>query len=449
MAVAAPSKKVGAATERLLSDKTLPSVIFFIYCYFVVDYFLRFAARNSFYGQFRPTLVVFAVLVVALFFQSHRVREHFRDPVLKAGCIFLMYLFISFPVVEWPGSVIRHHIDDFVRAFCFLFFAAIILDTDRRLRIFVVLFVTLQAFRVLEPLYLNVTEGYFGGETHIGMGEFAGRLSGAPADVVNPNGLGFVIATCFALTHFLMWKSSSKVLKGLYLLLLPMLIYALVLTGSRGGFLAFVVVFVCIFWMSKHKLVLGLIAVLGVSWGWGQLDDLQRDRYLSLIGQGEVYQSTADGRVDGMLNEFRLGLKRPIVGHGLGTTQEAKVHAWGSGQASHNLYAEVLIEVGIIGFIIFFYMIFEFYRKLRRNLKRFEMLPGEAFSRYSFHFRLNQALLATFVMYAVYSINYFGLSQEYWYLFGGLCVAFSRSLDRWFAEIQGGAKNEVVSGGQQ
>lgn len=448
MAVTAVGKKVGATTERLLSDKTLPSAIFFLYCYFVIDYFARFAARSSFYGQFRPTLVVFAVLVVALFFQSHRVREHFRDPALKAGVIFLIYLFVSFPLVEWPGSVIRHHVDDFVRAFCFLFFTALIVDTDKRLRFFVFLFVGLQVFRVVEPLFMNLTTGYMGGSTYIGQGDFAGRLTGAPADVVNPNGLAFVISTCFALTHFLWWKGDSKILKVLYLVFLPGMVYALILTGSRGGFIAFVVVFFVIFLLSKHKLILGVIAAIGAVWGWGELDDLQKDRYLSLIGQGEVYQTTADGRVDGMMNELKLGLERPVFGHGLGTTQEAKVHTWGSGHAAHNLYAEVSIEVGFIGFFIFFYMVFEFYRKLRRNMKRFKALPSADLARASFHYRLNEALLAIFVMYAVYSINYFGLSQEYWYIFGGLCIAFSRSLDRWFNEIQGGPGDSAIGEGR-
>jgi len=33
-------------------------------------------------------------------------------------------------------------------------------------------------------------------------------------------------------------------------------------------------------------------------------------------------------------------------------------------------------------------------------------------------------------MYAVYSINYWGLSQYYWYLFGGLVIAFGRLVDK-------------------
>ena len=42
-----------------------------------------------------------------------------------------------------------------------------------------------------------------------------------------------------------------------------------------------------------------------------------------------------------------------------------------------------------------------------------------------FYTRLNKALITLFWMYAVYSINYWGLSQYYWYLFAGLVIAFS------------------------
>ena len=42
-----------------------------------------------------------------------------------------------------------------------------------------------------------------------------------------------------------------------------------------------------------------------------------------------------------------------------------------------------------------------------------------------FYARLNKALITLFWMYAVYSINYWGLSQYYWYLFAGLVIAFS------------------------
>ena len=127
-----------------------------------------------------------------------------------------------------------------------------------------------------------------------------------------------------------------------------------------------------------------------------------------------------------MVGEFKLGLTRPVVGHGLGTTTEAKVHKWGSTKASHNLYAELIIELGLIGFVIFLRFLYQIARKLSVVRSQFSTLNRSADSYYS---RLNKCLIAVFWMYAVYSMNYWGLSQYYWYLLGGLVIAFGRLVD--------------------
>jgi O-antigen ligase len=164
--------------------------------------------------------------------------------------------------------------------------------------------------------------------------------------------------------------------------------------------------------------------------GWAQMSDFSRDRYLSLVGMG-TQEETVDGRIDLMMKEFRLGFYRPIVGHGVGTTAEAKVNQLGGrSQASHNLYGQLIIETGLIGFAIFMTFVWRNFRLLQDNLRRFRGLSAAGADVSSFQIRLNRALLAVFWIYAVYSLNYFGLSQEYWYLFGGLCVAFSRSVWR-------------------
>ena len=121
------------------------------------------------------------------------------------------------------------------------------------------------------------------------------------------------------------------------------------------------------------------------------------------------------------MNEFSLGLERPIVGHGLGTTPEAKTHILGRRQASHNLYAELLIELGIVGMFIFLRFLFKVYRGLAENNKRIAEHGSDIF-----YVNLNKAMTAVFWMYAVYSLNYWGLSQYYWYLFAGAVVVFHR-----------------------
>ena len=159
---------------------------------------------------------------------------------------------ITLPFVTWPGSVLINNLPEFVKAVVFFFFTTLIIDTEKRLTIFLLIFISCQVFRVFEPLYMNITSGYWGDRTYLGSGEFAARLSGAPSDIVNPNGLGFIIVTAIPYLYYLIWLSPRKLLKLLFLIILPLLIYALVLTMSRGAFLALLVILWMIFKESKR-----------------------------------------------------------------------------------------------------------------------------------------------------------------------------------------------------
>ncbi|MCL7945687.1 O-antigen ligase family protein [Marinobacter sp. ATCH36] len=409
-----------------LDIATISQFSFVLYLYFILDFFLRFSARIPGYGAIRPTLLVVAVISLSLFLQRDKLKGRFEDPIFKAIFVLFGYLVISLPLVEWPGSVVRANIDPFIKAVVFLFFTALIIDTERRLRWFIAVFVLCQVFRVLEPLYLHITQGYWGSSTHLGGGEFAGRLSGAPADVINPNELGFVIVTAIPFLHYLLWPLGWKS-KLIYLAIMPALLYSLILTMSRGAFIALLVVAFLVFKKSKHKMKLIFLAVVVALGALSVMTPIQKDRYLSLVDSDTAGAATAEGRLKGMVGEFKLGLTRPVVGHGLGTTPEAKTHKLGERKASHNLYAELMIELGLIGFVIFLRFLYQIARKLSVVRSQFAALNRSDRSYYS---RLNKCLIAVFWMYAVYSLNYWGLSQYYWYLLGGLVIAFGRLVEQ-------------------
>lgn len=399
---------------------------FVAYLYFVFDFFLRFSARIPGYGSLRPTLLAVVLITLLLFLQKVNFKNRIQDPIFKIIIVLIVYLIISLPLVAWPGSVLKYHVDTFVKAVVFFFFTALIIDSEKRLKVFLTLFLSTQLFRVFEPLYLNITQGYWGDQTYIGAGEFAQRLGGAPADVINPNELGFVIVTVIPYLHFLLWHGRWYC-KAIYLVLLPLLLYALVLTMSRGAFLALVVVALFIFKESQRKLQLLIVCVcLAVSF-WGVMSDHQRDRYRSLLGGEGAQAATAEGRIGGSIEELKLGLSRPIVGHGLGTTNEAKVHLIRSTKASHNLYAELLIEIGFVGAFIFFVFFKRIFNAIKSSRQKIIIMNS---GKKCFFYRLNLAMTAVFWMYVVYSTNYWGLSQYYWYLLGGMVLSYSLIINR-------------------
>lgn len=418
---------------------TVPDAIFWIYMYFLLDYFLRFASRVSVYAQFRPTLLLFGLLTILLFTQKDKLKGRMNDPIFKTILVLLIYMIISLPLVEYAGSVIRHNLPDFIRAIIFLFFTGLIVDTDKRLKIFLFVFVFCQVFRVLEPLYLNITQGYWGSATHIGGGEFAQRLAGAPADVINSNELGFVIVTAIPFLHYLLF-TGGWFKKLIYLLLMPLLFYALILTMSRGAFIALLVVAWMVFKESRHKIVLIVFGIGIAISGWSIMTPIQQDRYMSLFSSDTIGASSAQGRYGGMLWELGLGMERPIFGHGLGTTSEAKWNKRGSTQAAHNFYAELIIEIGVVGLVLFLRYIFSIVQRFRTNRKL--LLKARNVIGREFYGNLNKALVAVVWMYVVYSINYWGLSQYYWYLLGGMAIAYGHVVSK---AIEDNAKAEHVS----
>lgn len=415
---------------------------FFLYMCFLVDFFIHLSARFPGLGVFRPTLLLIVLISISIFLQRDKIPKDNSNSIYAAMIGFLAYLIISLPVVEFQGSVLRKNGAEFIKVIVFFFFTAFIVDDVTRLKKIVFVFIFCQVFRVLEPLYLHVTEGYWGSATYIGGGEFASRLSGAPSDVINPNELGFVIVTVIPYLHYLLF-SNGKFRSAIYFLLMPLLLYALILTMSRGALLALFVVAWMIFKEANRKFVLLAAGAIIVIAGWSVMTPIQKDRYLSLISSDTRSSATASGRLKGMTHEFSLGLERPIVGHGVGTTAEAKYHKYGKTQASHNFYAELLIEVGLIGMVMFFRVLMRIYKRFKDNVDTIEKMN---LPRDSFYSRLNKALTAIFWMYIVYSTNYWGLSVYYWYFFGGLAVVFGRILDSNRAKNGGPFKKSVPSG---
>jgi len=388
---------------------------FFMFQVYQVDFFLHLSARIPGLGILRPTLLMFAIITFMLILQRDKISWRLQHPIIKAFSAFLILMIVTLPFVKFPGSVVRFHIPNFLKAIVFLYFAALILDNERRLKTALFTFVACQVLRVFEPLYLNITEGYWGDNTWIGNGEFANRLSGAPSDVINPNELGFVIVTAIPFLHFFM-IDKKWIVKLIYFGLMSLMLYALILTMSRGALLALLIVGWIIFKESKRKVLLIAFAVVAMIGGWSVMNDNQKDRYLSLVSSDAKQSGSADGRVEGMMNEFKLSLERPIFGFGLGTTPEAKFNTWGHSKASHNMYAEVMVEVGFVGMFFFLKFIRSIYSQI--NFSRQQNQTKTRFEEALF-----KTINVVFWMFVLYSFNYWGLSQYYWYNLAGITVA--------------------------
>ena len=409
-----------AATTPALSSATggVAALGRNLYLLFVASWFLHLPARVPVLGSIRLDLLLIAAMTVLAFINRPRERTAATETD-KALRVLFAYALLATPFVEWPGSVIQHGIPEFIKAVVFYYFTVAFIRSERDLKVLVAVFLACQSYRVLEPLYLNLTAGYWGSRASMGDGDFLARLSGSPWDVINPNGLAAIICTVLLFLYYLAGLSWVNTLA--FLILTPACLYALALTGSRSGMVALAVIFAVILVKSRYRLLIGVAGVVAVVAGFQFLSPDQQDRYLSLFGSGEKNLETADQRIGGIQSDFEVALRRPIVGHGLGTSHEANANYGGRDQPSHNLYLEVWQELGLIGlvmFLLFLKTVLTASYELRREYAHADPSP--------FPLRLVDALQVWLWMNLIFSLASYGLSDYEWYLMAGLLFVLRR-----------------------
>jgi putative inorganic carbon (hco3(-)) transporter len=401
---------------------------FLLFCVFLLSILLRLTVRLPGLGALRFDALLAVGVMAAIFFSPSEPRQDFAARSTKKHplTILAIYILVTLPFVQWPGSVLNTGLETFFKAVCFFFFVTATVTTPRKLKIVLALYTAAQVFRVLEPLYMHVTTGYWGSFTAMGAGgwEYMDRLSGSPYDIINPNGLGFVVVTTLPLLHFLC-APTNGIRKIVWAMLAGALIYALVLSASRSSFLALIVLVLVVIYRSKRRLPLIVLAVVGSVIALGSMDDVQRDRYLSIVSQDTKNAGTAEGRLKGVLGDFEVALNRPLFGHGVGTSREANANFRGEDKLSHNLYTEVAQELGFVGLAIFLAVIAAFVRDCRAASQiasgNTAVHPDVAFLTLT-----SASLLVLIVVYLFFSLASYGFSEPYWYFIGGLAAATLR-----------------------
>lgn len=435
------SPDVGQGFGRLLrraaggvNESTSSAFAFALFIVFIVFTLLSIPSRFPFIGILRPTVLLVTLITMVIMFTSGPKIGRDTSKTTWLLTSFIIYMLLSIPFVQWPGSVLRFGIEGFVKVVVFFFFAVQLVDTFKRLRLFVMTIVACQVFRVLEPLYLHLTTGYLGSQAHMSGGGFMGRLSGAPSDIINPNGLAFVVLTALPILHYVFGGSPRAWAKLVYVVLAPLLMYAFVLTGSRSGMVGLLVIVAMIIWKSRHRVMMVSVAAIAAVILAGTMSMDMKDRYTSLVDVETQHGATRTGRIEGIKNEFRVGLNRPILGHGLGTSREALFNISGSDRIAHNLYAEVFIETGIIGLgfmLVILASIVTNVREIRPAVEKLRAAVRQrgdtsVHDRLGFYTRCADATLVLVVMCLVFSLASYGLSEFYWYMIGGLSVALRK-----------------------
>jgi putative inorganic carbon (HCO3(-)) transporter len=264
------------------------------------------------------------------------------------------------------------------------------------------------------------------------------RLAGAPFDIVNPNGLAFVILTI--IPFLLVFFRENTLWKIIGLTVGPACLYALYLTGSRSGILGLVFIFVVFLYQSEKKIPILIALVIGGLFAVSHMQGDFKDRYLSIFSSDTKNAATAQGRLNGFLADFKVGMHKPIFGHGLGTSLEANTHYGGEYQISHCIYTETFQEIGLIGLVMFLRYVWSVLKYQSNNIRN---------NSNNYIVKLSKVVFILSLLNIYFGLASYGLSSYEWYFLGGLSVVINEYLRECAYEKENPPDCEVAGRGHQ
>lgn len=125
--------------------------------------------------------------------------------------------------------------------------------------------------------------------------------------------------------------------------------YGMMLTYSRGGYLAFVVGWAVLGLLKTRKLLIGL-AIFLATWQ-AVVPNAVRERVLMTYSQDTGLEASAARRVTVWQDAMDVITVDPILGVGYNTYEF--MHRAGELNDTHNVYMKVLVEGGIVGLVLF------------------------------------------------------------------------------------------------
>lgn len=282
------------------------------------------------------TLAVSVVTLIGMWFQMFTRRQALVHPPY-------LFMIVAFGLVAIVSGAQNNNMDqaaqDIGRLVILVILILNLVRTPAQYRIFVSVVLIFSAYLAGYSAYL-----YFTGK---GLSEQMGNTGSdflraqATGIFSDPNDVASTIAAGLGLTLSRL-PGAGKLMRGFYIALGAVMVWAIFLTNSRGGMLALMAVLFGFFFISlknkKVAIVLGVIASLAaLTAGSGHMTNFDSS------------EASANSRFHYWHTAFDLLVQHPLLGVGYDGFIPAN-----NGMTAHNSFALCYGETGLIGF--FFWM---------------------------------------------------------------------------------------------
>jgi O-antigen ligase len=301
-------------------------------------------------GKITATLVV-----VAFLFSIREIRWPLpREAVYLI--LLVLQLFATVPMsLVWPGGAF-HKTLEFSKVVLIVVVFISVVTTFRLLS----RFLFIQAASVAAVAVVTLWHGQM---------RYQRLQSVLGGDYADPNSLALAIIVSLPLCLALMFLSRNRVRKAIWALAMLPMLYVIFLTGSRSGFVSFVVTAgVCLweFSIRGHRRYLlpvaGLLSLIALSLAGGTLVNRLSSTFTWNKGQAsESAYGSAQERQELLWRSLVVTAQHPLFGVGPGNFEVIS----GNWHVTHNSFTEMSAEGGLPAFILYVLILWKGFRNLK------------------------------------------------------------------------------------
>ncbi len=278
-----------------------------------------------------------------------------------AGAVFLCWL-----LSPWAEQG-QQAVEDYFKIVVFYGLLVLTVQEERDLRRLVVAVLAIMTVYMLHSLL-----EYANGRHHFRMG--IARLIGVDTTLGNPNSFGNSIVYTLPLVTPLWLSRPTGRMKAFLLAYLGLSLLCIGLTGSRSSLVGLVLWAGIAVMRSRWRLRMALATVVAAPLLWVALPPSLQNRFETIINP-EVGPANARESGEGRIYGFMLGMelwgRYPATGCGPGAFRPAT----GSATEPHNLYGQLLGEMGTLGAVTFLGMVAAFWMNVRRVKQAYRAHP--------------------------------------------------------------------------
>jgi O-antigen ligase len=293
------------------------------------------------------------VLLAGAVFAGHRIRMNRELWLLVA---LFVQLVLCIPFSTWRGGSLDTVLFGFSKAVLLAVILVQVLDTTERIRRMIFVNTAAVAIVAAVSIYRGVS--------------FDGRITGALNGIFgNPNDLAACIVVVLPFALFFMLLARNPIKKLLWLGVIILMVWAVVATYSRGGFISMVAAILAIAWYFGYKdgrkKLLGVLVLLvclspALLFSGGSYSMRVRSIFNFSLDQ----TGSADARQELLTTSLQITAKHPLFGIGPG---QFAVFS-GNWHAAHNSFTEMGAEAGIPAFVLFLLLQVHTFKRLRKSI---------------------------------------------------------------------------------